>query len=281
MNKKTYDLSFGFDTVTKLILDGFYSRAGPGELPITTRNKTVRGIIVPGYAYEASNVALAWAYKEIAEAQFPNCYIILGADTSDKNLFSTYLFSGWETSLGLIHVDIERGKKLLGDSALLRNSAEPFEENTFIDTQLPFLQFANKSYLDKIRFLPILVGNPSYDEIRNFADILSDIQGNICFIASANLTYYGKQYGSVPFVHGIKHNIDIKDQQMLRCIFKLDVAGFLKSTQKWNVPDKNAIALFLEIMRGFGYKEGKLLSYYTSGDIEGYENSVSFCSLVF
>ncbi len=281
MNRKTCDLKIGFSAINKLILEGFYSRAGPGELPVDKRDKILHGMIVPGYSYGSSSIALAWAYKELAESQLPDVYIILGRDIFSKNMFSTYLFSRWETCFGVVKVDENYGRELIKLFPLVRNSAEAFKDNTFIDWQLPMLQFSNKNSLDRIYILPILVGNATYEDICSFADVVSDSSKNICVIASANLTYYGKGHDAVPFVYGVKHGIALKDQEFLGHINRLGTKGFLESAKKWNVPDKNVIVLFMEIMRGFGLLKGKLLCYYTSGDIEGYENSVSFASLVF
>jgi len=281
MNRKTLDFNLGFDKTNKLINYGFTSKFGPGDLPIEKRNKKITGIIAPNYHYKASTSALAWAYKEIAESRIPDVYLILGRDLLGKNKFSTFMFSDWETSFGSVIVDGAFGNSLMKCFSLIKNSYDAFENNYTIDIQLPFLQFANRGSLDKIRFLPVLIGNVSHKEICEFADVVTDIQKNIYVICSSNLTYYGKEYNYVPFLHGIKQNIYAKDSQLLSFMSRLDVKRFLDTTKRGAFLDRNVIALFMELMRGFGLRKGKILSYYTSGDIEGYENSVSFGVVVF
>jgi len=108
-----------------------------------------------------------------------------------------------------------------------------------------------------------------------FADVISDTGKNICVIASSNLTYYGKKYDNVPFVHGIKQNIYSLDKNLLSYVSELDVKRFLMMSKK-GVFDRNIVAFFIEIMRGLGCKKGRVLNYHTSGDIDGYENAVGF-----
>ncbi|MFH1592328.1 MAG: AmmeMemoRadiSam system protein B [Candidatus Woesearchaeota archaeon] len=281
MNRKTGDFEEGFDKANKLIDIGFDSEFGPGDLPIETRGRKLNGVIAPSCLDEFSSAALAWAYKEVAESVIADVYIVLGRDDNKRNKFSTFLFSDWDTSFGTVKVDVEFGRKLIKGFPKLRNSFEAFQGNNFVDIQLPFLQYANKTVLGKIKFVPILVGDVSYEEICGFADAVSDTGKNVCVIASSNLTYYGKEYENVPFLHGIKENIYARDKGLLGFVNNLDVKGFLESSKKGGVFDRNVIGVFMEIMRGLGCKKGRVLNYYTSGDLEGYGKAIGFGVVAF
>ncbi|MEK6922788.1 MAG: AmmeMemoRadiSam system protein B [Nanoarchaeota archaeon] len=280
MNRKTCDYELGFDKINKLIDHGFNSSIGPGVMPIEARKNKLRGIIAPNFLKESSSAAFAWAYKEIAEAKMPETYVIIGRDFNAGNKFSTFLFSDWDTCIGSAKVDVLLGRKLIAGCPLLKNSFEAFNGNSFIDVHLPFLQYANRNNLDRLRFLPILVGNVTYDEICDFADVISDCS-NICVVASAGLSYYGKEFDFMPFVHAVKQNLTAIDHELLSFIKEVDVGKIMNTALKRGAFDLNVIIFFMEIMKGFGLRKGKVLSYYNSGDFDGYDNAVGLGAVAF
>ena len=278
MNRKLFSLKQDFTVINRLISEGFTSKSGPGDFPVDSRNKKIKGMLIPYWGYALAGSAMAWAYKEIAESEIADTYVILGQGDGIK----TYLFGAWDTPFGPVNVNSGLGRKIVNKFPLLENNFEAFIEDKSIEMQLPFLQFANKQSLTKLKLLPILVGNTEYEEITGFADVLSELDGNICFICSANLTYYGKQFGHLPFVHGIKENLRIIDEQLIDFICNLDAKGFYKFANKNKlILDKDPIALFIEIMKGFGLKKGRLLSYYHSGEISGFDESVGLGAVAF
>ena len=278
MNKQTFDINIGFDKISKLVSSGYVSEYGPGDFPVRSRRKKIFGVIAPNYTYDVCAGSAAWAYKEIAESEIPEEYIILG---SGGQKFSTFLLSDWESSLGTIRINRDYGRLLIRGSLKLQNNVADFENNYSIDIQLPFLQFANIKNLEKTKFIPILVGSVTYEEICEFADMITEIDRDIAVICSSNLSYYGKNYGYVPFLHAIKENIYQIDRKALDFICNMDVKGFLEFTKKRNFLERNVVALHLEIMKGLGCKKGILLNYHSSGDIEGYEKAVGFGTVVF
>jgi len=275
MNKRIIGFDSGFDVINRPIQENFMSEKGPGEFPIEKRGKKTLGILAPYYSYRVSNAA--WAYKEIAESFLPESYVILGRKSGRG--FSTFLFSDWETPLGLIKTNKKYGSLLIKEYPQLKNDFDAFNRHQVIDVQLPWLQFANRKQLTEVKFVPILVGDVNYEEICEFAD--SFVGENICIIGSAHLTCYGKEYGFVPFVHAIKNNLYLLDRALLDLICALDTKGFLELGKKNNVFDRNVIALEMEVMRNLGCKKGIVLNHSTSGDFEGYEHSVGFGAVVF
>lgn len=277
MIRKPANLDFSFEILNKLISFGFESSEGPGDFPIDKRNNSVRGLIAANYHYRACTSNLAWGYKEIAESKIPEVYVILGRGDGLK----TYFFGDWITPFGTIKVNKKFGYDLVHKYEKLMRDVKAFEADENIEKQLPCLQFANKNDLSKMSILPILIGDLSYVEICEFADVLSSLNIEMCVIASANLTYYGKKYGFVPFVYNVKENISSKDAELIDLICKLDTLGFLEATRKGNFLDRKVIATQIEIMKSLGCKKGRLLNYSTSGEVEGYENAVGFGSIVF
>lgn len=68
------------DELDDSIKNSFNAKFGPGTLPSDKKEKKILGAIVPHAGYFYSGSCAAWAYKEIAETDFPDVYIILGND---------------------------------------------------------------------------------------------------------------------------------------------------------------------------------------------------------
>lgn len=277
MNRQPISINLEFHELNKKIQSGYIHRLGPGEFPIKPKNKLIKGIIAPFYDFDDSSPAQAWSYKELAETEMPETYIIIG---SCKEGFNTYLFSDWETPFGTVKVDTDLGKKIVKQYPQLKNDVKQFNEDKSIETQLPLLQFAKRDYLDKIKFLPILVGNEEYEKIFDFADTLTTIANKITIICSANFTKYGREFGYIPFVHGIKENLHNIDKKLIDSIINLNSKEFINNSKL--LPDKNAVLLTIEIMKSIGTRSGSLLNYYTSGELtNNYEKSIGMSAIVF
>ena len=89
-----------FGDLDKTIKDSFLGKLGPGELP-GKRDKNILGVITPHAGYIFSGQCAAWAYKEVAESEFPEIFIILGNDHqgSREDSVST---ENWQTPLGIV-----------------------------------------------------------------------------------------------------------------------------------------------------------------------------------
>lgn len=275
-----------FNKLDKQIIDCFKSKFGPGTLPVRKRKGKVFGAIAPHAGYMFSGHAQAWVYKEIAEAEFPDLFVIIGPNhTGFGANFSTYLFSDWETPLGTVKVDKKFGKELIKKFPSLVNETGAHLSEHSIEVQLPFLQFANRDKLKDIKFLPIIVGYSEYNECLKLADAITDTDKNICVIASSDFTHYGPNYGYLPFVHAKKENIYNLDSEAINFVKKLDSKGFFeyKNKRKATICGAGPIIVAIEAVKSLGAKSGKLLSYYTSADItnKDYTNAVGYAAIVF
>lgn len=276
MLKKTHLLDRGFDRINEKIVEGYNSEFGPGAFPIDKRNKERLGVVCANYDYSLCNASLAWSYKEIAESRVPDVYVVIG---KGNGKLSTYLFGDWESPLGVVKVNTDFGKELVRKSDL-KNDMEPFIEETSIGNQLPYLQYANRNDLGKVSFVPILVGDCTYEEICSLADAITDINKRICLIISGNFTNYSNE--KRPFLSAIKDNIYNLDLKYINFVNNLDSKGLIEFTKRNKLIDRNVFLLGMEILRGLGCKKGNLLNYHTSGDINNYkEEVIGFGSLIF
>ncbi|MBW2992995.1 AmmeMemoRadiSam system protein B, partial [Candidatus Woesearchaeota archaeon] len=80
-----------FELLDRQISECFTHKLGPGALPSKRTENKLIGIIAPHAGYQMSGPCQAWAYKEIAESEFPDIFIILGANHQAKGKAATLL----------------------------------------------------------------------------------------------------------------------------------------------------------------------------------------------
>jgi len=279
MNNEFYDNNL--NVLDKQIKDCFEFKYGPGDLPVARNSKKViKGLIVPHAGYMYSGYCSAWGYKEVGESRFPDVFVIIGANHSGNGSDFSTNFSDWVTPFGNVVVDRDLGRELMIKFPKLKNDLG-YAENS-IQVQLPFLQFVNKDKLDKLRILPIVIKNFTYEDCVDLADNLSDFTKNICVIASSDLTHYGPFYNYLPFIHSKKLNLYTKDNKILEYILNSKSKDFYNHQIKLPVCGSAPIVVCIEFCKAFGIPKCELLQYYTSGDIEGdYTNAVGYASIIF
>ena len=257
-----------FDALDKQINDCFKSKFGPGELPISKREKDILGVISPHAGYQFSGMGAAWAYKEIAESKFPDLFIMLGL--SHSGFSNCVSLEDWETPFGIVENDKAFGKKLMENGGLKQDEAAHSDEHS-IEVQLPFLQFVNKDRLRLLRIVPVIVSS-SYEEIAQaIVKTINDTGKKAVIIASSDFTHYGLNYGFFPFSDNIKENMYKLDNGAIEHIKKLNAYRFLSYTDETGatICGRMPIAAALEACKLLGAKKARLLRYYTSGDVIG------------
>lgn len=268
-----------FEVLDKQIRECFLSKLGPGELPITKRKGRIIGAICPHAGYAFSGPCAAWAYKEIAEATFPELFIVIGPSHYGGEGSCTSL-EDFETPLGTVAVDKAFAKRMIDQGLAVDKECHEAEHS--IEVQLPFLQFANKDYLNSIMFVPITVSsNTDYKKLGlMIKEAIVDSNKNTCVIASSDFTHYGHNYGYVPFSTDVKNRMYELDAGAIRFIKGLDADGFMNYCYETGatICGQLAIATLLKSVKA---ERARLLRYYTSGDVLGdYRNAVGYASIV-
>jgi AmmeMemoRadiSam system protein B len=271
-----------FDKLDKEINESFTSKLGPGDLPVKKKEKEVLGIIAPHAGYTFSGPCAAWAYKEIAESKLSDIYIILGL--SHQGYGSCLSSADWETPFGVVKTDKEFAEQIKKNTGLRENEEAHAQEHS-IEVQLPFLQFARRDYLDKLSILPIIVSQDvNYGELaKNIARTIKDTGKKATIIASSDFTHFGLNYGFFPFRKDVKENLYKLDKGAIEHILKLNSFRFMEYINETGatICGRNPIAALIDTCRELGAKKGKLLHYYTSGDILGdYNNAVGYASIL-
>ena len=265
----------------KQISDCFTHDKGPGELPTKRGTKPLKAIISPHAGYTYSGPCAAWGYKEIAESKLPDTYILLGVDHTGcgRTALST---DSWETPLGIVRIDNELAAALVKKANIPDDSSAHDMEHS-IEVQLPFLQFANKADMEKMRILPITVSHDRDLKVLavDIMETVMDLNRSVTFIASSDFTHYGRNYRYLPFTSDVPNRLQALDEGAIKLIKVLDSEGFqsyIKDTMA-TICGTQTIGLLLNLLKK---TKGELLQYYTSGDLSGdYKNAVGYASIAF
>ena len=270
----------------KQITECFEGKNGPGALPLNKRIKKLQAIIAPHAGYSFSGPCAAWAYKEIAEAEFADLYIILGPNHHNNS--SAVSLQGYETPFGLARVDQEFARSLLEKNPELNVDEEAHMEEHSVEVQIPFLQFATKDNIHSLKILPILVGEMDYNKLGlDLKETILESGKKVIIIVSSDFTHYGHNYHYMPFSTDVKKNIYEMDRKAIGFIESLSPDGFLGFIDETHatICGIYPIAVLLKTLKK---SKIELVQYYTSADLEEdlpeskqYKNSVSYAAIVF
>lgn len=270
-----------FNDLTNQIQDCFKHKLGPGDLPLKERKKHLLAAIAPHAGYVFSGPCQAWVYKEIAESEFPDLYIILGVNHQGVETCSSD--ESWETPFGRIAADTAFIKQLETNGIPIHNLEHQNEHS--IEVQLPFLQFSAAQNLKKLRIAPIMIADNDY---KKWADAiektLKQTKKNAVIICSSDFTHYGPDYNYTPFNTKVKEKVKALDLQSASFIEDLDPEGFLEFTEqkRATICGRYNILVTIELIRRMNQDaKVELLTYYMSGDIVGdYKNAVGYCAII-
>jgi MEMO1 family protein len=266
----------------KQITECFEGKNGPGATPLIKRSGTIKAIIAPHAGYAYSGPCAAWAYKEIAEAEFADLYIIIGPNHSGSG--NAVSMQGYETPFGLARVDQDFTKQLLEKNDELKIDEEAHAGEHSIEVQLPFLQFATKDKMHELKILPIIISEIDYTKLGlDLKETILESGKNVVIIISSDFTHYGHNYHYIPFSTDVKKNIYERDRKAIDFIEKLDANGFIGYIDETmgTVCGAFPIAVLLKSLKQANVE---LLQYYTSADLEedsAYKNAVSYAAIVF
>ncbi|MFH1399523.1 MAG: AmmeMemoRadiSam system protein B [Candidatus Woesearchaeota archaeon] len=258
----------------------FLHKKGPGALPVDKREKRIKAVVAPHAGYYFSGPCAAWGYKEVAEAELPDCYIVIGPNHSGIGK-SSLILDEWQTPFGVVKPDAELGRALIAKTELVEDRSAHSNEHS-IEVQLPFLQFVNNGVLQKMRFLPICLRDDVniHKLALDIKEAIVDSGREVVYVVSSDMTHYGAQYGYLPFSSDIPKRLYELDAGMIQRIKSLNPQGILDYTRETGATVCGVLPLVLLTL--LLKTEGKLLQYYTSADIRGdYRNAVGYASIVF
>lgn len=275
------------------IVGCFKGKFGSG-MPGHKKNKKIYGIIAPHAGYEYSGQCASWAYREIAESENCDVFIIIGVNHQSPKSGVIISMEDFETPFGVVKNEKSFARKMIEESKSMKlkklslsviqdEDVHAFEHS--IEVQLPFLQYVIKNSGD-LRIVPIILSDYTYDGCKSLAQLIAEVskqlKKKICIIASSDFTHYGPNYDFTPFSSSVKENMYKMDGLAVKKIMSIDGKGFFDYSKNITICGAGSITAAIEACKILGAKKAELLKYYTSGDvINDYKNAVGYSSVVF
>lgn len=263
------------------IKECFHHKLGPGALPVKKRSGFIKAIISPHAGYMFSGACAAWGFKEIAESEMADTYILIGPN--HYGLGSALSIEDWKTPFGFLKSDKDLVRDIELNTDLKINDSFHANEHS-IEVQLPFLQFANKAHLNEFKIVCITLSN-DIDIVKLAADlksILSKQNKKITFIISSDFTHYGSHYKYLPFTLEIDKRLKELDEGAIKLILEKSPEKFISYIKQTGATICGTFPIYLLLNLLDDEVKPELLMYYKSSDIVGdNRNSVSYVSITF
>lgn len=265
---------------------------GPGPPGERRAERNVPGIVVPHIDLRLGGHAYAWAYKELAEAEPPDLFVILG--TGHNALRNPYALTckSFATPLGEAPVDADFVSRLseLHDGELFADELAHRSEHT-IEFQVLFIQ---QLFGNLVPIVPVLCSfshaepgsGPAGESIERFTEglrgIMDDDGRRICLVASADLAHVGPRYGDPDGFRGEElEEVKRRDVEMLRHVENVDPEGFRDYLARED--DRRRICGFSPIytmLKAMEAERGRLVAH-DHGEMDPVGSICSFASVVF
>ncbi len=276
----------------KLFLDAGNGLGDPGHCP--------RGIIVPHIDYQVGGWSIARALSVLNAEKPPKLYIILGvAHKPAKNLF-TLTDKSFETPLGLVETDSVAAAKLkeyYGAARLDGEIVHKLEHS--VEFPAVALHHLHNGHGTQVKILPILCGSlheeylpgaasspkerPAVGEfIAALKKIVVDYAGDVCFIASVDLSHVGRKFGDEQGVNDLRGRIvRAADEELLKLAEQMDPEAFFNHFRPdANARNVDAVTAVYVMLNVLGQGTGKLIDYDQWIQAET-DSLVSFAGMVF
>lgn len=270
---------------------------GPGALGEKSGGGGLKGVVAPHIDFQRGGYCYAFAHREIWEKNSSHCFIIFGtAHTSMDNPFCMTR-KDFVTPLGTLNGDRELVEAIQSRCPydLFRDEGVQRSEHS-IEFQCVFLRYLYPEPIP-LRVVPILSGSfhevieqgispMAFKSIHQFIHALkeavSSMGREVCYIASADLSHMGLQFGDREGMneYGLRI-LSQQDQEMLEYVERVDEEGFFSSVAREK--DRRKICglpAIYAMLKTLEPKEGKLLKYGQAFTPET-QSAVTFASLAF
>ena len=282
----------------RIQLEGYFSGSdGPGPPGKRAGVNGLKGVVAPHIDVQRGGVCYAFAHREIWERSSSHCFVIFGTAHAPMKQAFCLTRKDFLTPLGSLSADRE-----LIDAIQSRCPNDLFEDEGVhrnehsIEFQCLFLRYLYPEPIP-LRVVPILSGSlheaiqkrispMEIKPIRQFIDAMkvsvSSWGEEVCYIASADLSHMGHQFGDQEGVR--EYDLRVlteEDHEMLEYVERVDGEGFflsiLKERDRRRICGLPAIYAMLKVLEA---KKGKLIKYGQAYTRET-QSVVSFASLGF
>jgi AmmeMemoRadiSam system protein B len=275
----------------------FRGPEGPGPLSEKMGANGLKGIIAPHIDFQRGGVCYAFANREIWEKNSSNCFVIFGtAHSFTENPFCLTR-KDFMTPLGTLSTDgelIEAIQSRCPDDLFKDEGVHRSEHS--IEFQCIFLRYLYPEPLP-LEIVPILCGSfheavekgispvelkPVRQFIEALRESISSLGKKVCYLASADLSHMGLQFGDQEGIR--EYDLRIlaeEDQATLGYAERMDPEGLFSSIM--GERDRRRICglpAIYTMLKVFEAREGKLIKYGQAFTPET-QSVVSFASLAF
>jgi AmmeMemoRadiSam system protein B len=275
----------------------FKGSDGPGSFREKESTGGLKGVVAPHIDFQRGGFCYAFAHREMWEKNSSRCFIIFG--TAHTPIESPFCLTRKDflTPLGTLKVDGELMDAIQSrcPDDLFKDEGAHRSEHS-IEFQCVFLRYLYPEPIP-IKIIPILSGSfheavekgispMEFKSIRQFIEALKEavhsLGRRVCYIASADLSHIGLQFGDQEGVR--EYDLRIlaeEDREMLGYVERVDGEGFFSSIMSER--DRRRICglpAIYAMLHALDAKEGKLLKYGQAFTHET-QSVVSFASLAF
>lgn len=252
-----------------------------------------KALIVPHAGYYYSGSTAAWSFKQIKPAKVDRVFILGPSHHVYLPDCALPVVDKYETPLGDLMLDKHVIEELKATGAFKEMSADVDEDEHSIEMQLPYLAHVFQGHLDRVTFVPIMVGSLNATKEESYAALLNKYINDeaTIFVVSSDFCHWGKRFKYTyldPNYEQIFESIEAVDRDGMALIEKKDLAGFhaYLSRTRNTICGRNPICLILAAIahaeaKGQISSKVKFLHYAQSGQVtSSSDSSVSYASAV-
>jgi hypothetical protein len=243
-----------------------------------SKKQKIKACVVPHAGYTFSGKLAGDIIGKIDEKK---TFILLGVNHSGLGNKLSMSKENFETSFGEVKNNVDLGGKILKQlekviDADINEEVHRYEHS--IEVQLPFLQLSQKSF----DIVPIILTRLSYEDCIKVASMLAGfVNDDICLLVSSDFTHYGWSFRFVPFEDNVRENIYKLDKEIIQEILNLNAKKVYVKASESTVCGLYGLTV-LTLIAKLKKWEGKLIDYYTSGDItKDWYNVVGYAGIIF
>ncbi len=233
-----------------------------GMIPKEIKKVKAVGVVVPHAGHVSSGPVAGETYPRPMPRK---TYIILSPNHT--GLGSKFAVCGfpWRTPLGLIDVDSELVKGIIGRTKLVKDDIMAHVAEHSIEVQLPFIQYVSPGS----NIVPITLFHGELKELKEIAaaivSAVKDLNRDAMIIASSDMTHYEPRNEAAK-----------KDKMAIQAVLDLDAEGLYNVVRDKDISMCGYIPTVIMLMCAKELNAGKreLVKYSDSGYASGDANSV-------
>ena len=234
----------------------FASSEGPGVPNCSTAAPVPKAIVAPHIDFHRGGPAYAWSYKQLAESQGADLYVLLGTSHCSGRKPYVLTLKDFETPLGLVETDRDFVKRLQA------NCEEDFFADEYLhrgehslEFQVLFLKYSaqKRAALSgeaerPFKIVPILVSSfhaavidrtlpEETPAVGRFLHALRELvqheRRRVCFVAGVDLAHVGRQFcDREPITNDFLKWVESEDHLLIERLTALDARGFFHEIAK-------------------------------------------------